>query len=259
MVKCKTVEKTLMILELISNSPDGITLSQIYKQLNMPKATVYDILQTLYSYDAIYYNDPNLKTYVIGSKMFAISQAYTKNSHLINYSKEKLIEHSNKYGLTVAAHKRVEGRSVVIYQYEPQNATINSSGVGESSPLFATPEGKVFLAFLDETTYEKILNDAKETLHYTEKELNDILEEVEKIKKDGYIIDNGQSKGYMCVYAIPVFNFENKMVGVLSALRAKDTETKKDVKMQMSSLLEIGDYVSKKQGYKGDFYERIKL
>ena len=56
-------------------------LSEIYKELDMPKATVYDILQALYAEDAVYYKNEIAKTYVIGSKIFAIGQAYTKNSN----------------------------------------------------------------------------------------------------------------------------------------------------------------------------------
>ena len=40
----KSVVKALKILELISKHQEGITLSEIYKELDMPKATVYDIL-----------------------------------------------------------------------------------------------------------------------------------------------------------------------------------------------------------------------
>ena len=68
----RTVSRILQILELIAKHDEGLTLGQIYRMLDIPKATVYDFLQTLYRADAIYYKDLRLKNYVIGSKMFAI-------------------------------------------------------------------------------------------------------------------------------------------------------------------------------------------
>lgn len=247
----KTVEKTLRILELISNSPDGITLSNIYKTLDLPKATVYDILQTLYKEDAIYYKDQNLKTYVIGSKIFAISQAYTKNSHLINFSREKLKELSDKYGLTCFANKRIENRSVIIHKYEPKNVKITTSDVGSSFSLTSNVVGKTFIAYMEPNKIEKIIAncDNKESL---QKELMDI-------RKNKFAIDNGLEKSYMCSYAVPVYNFENKVVGVLSASRVIENETEEDIKEQIIELIEVARYVSIKQGYKGDFYESIKF
>ena len=79
----KAVIKALKILELISKSEEGLTLSEIYKEAEMPKATTYDILQALYMEDAVYYKNEILKTYVIGSKLFTIGQSYMKNSNFI--------------------------------------------------------------------------------------------------------------------------------------------------------------------------------
>lgn len=247
----KTVEKTLRILELISNSPDGITLSNIYKTLDLPKATVYDILQTLYKEDAIYYKDQNLKTYVIGSKIFAISQAYTKNSHLINFSRDKLKEISDKYGLTCFAHKRVENSCVIIYKYEPKNAKITTSDVGTGFSFTSNVVGKTFIAYMNPQKQEQIIINSEDPIN--------LVNELKEIRNNKYAIDNGVEKSYMCSYAVPVYNFENKVVGVLSASRVIENETENDIKMQLADLTEAAKYVSIKQGYKGDFYENIKF
>mgnify|MGYP001769625095 CR=1 FL=1 len=43
----RTVSRILQILELIAKHDEGLTLGQIYRMLDIPKATVYDFLQTL--------------------------------------------------------------------------------------------------------------------------------------------------------------------------------------------------------------------
>ena len=44
----RSVSRILAILELIAKHDEGLTLGQIYRILEIPKATVYDFLQTLY-------------------------------------------------------------------------------------------------------------------------------------------------------------------------------------------------------------------
>ena len=84
MASAKTVEKTMDILQLISKYPDGLTLTEIYKALDLPKVTVYDILKRLYAQEALYYRDYHLKKYAIGPKMFSIGQAFANNTNFID-------------------------------------------------------------------------------------------------------------------------------------------------------------------------------
>lgn len=53
----KSVDRILRILELISKNPNGITLSQISRELGIPKSTAFDFLQALYKADAVYFKD----------------------------------------------------------------------------------------------------------------------------------------------------------------------------------------------------------
>lgn len=248
----KSVEKTLKILELISKYPEGITLSDIYKELGMPKATVYDILQALYKDDAIYYKEPHLKTYVIGSKIFAIGQAYTKNSNFINFASPLLKKFADKYGLTVFANKRLADKIVSIYKYESTKTKITTNDVGIQTPLTSSVSGKVFLAFASETRQKELLKGILEK-EFRNKEKGDytkLLLELDSIKNNGFGIDNGVSESYICSFAVPVFNFENKAVGVISAIRLVNNETEEEIKTQIDEFIEIANYVSQKQGYK---------
>ena len=107
MAQNKAVIKALKILEFISKSKDGVTLSEIAHELDMPKATTFDILKALYQEDAIYYKNEKTKTYAIGSKMFTIGEKYTKNSNFIEFSQELLKDFGNKYGNNVSQKYRI--------------------------------------------------------------------------------------------------------------------------------------------------------
>src|SRR5690554_8162562 len=120
----RSVKRILSILELIAAHPEGLTLGQIYRELDMPKATAYDFLQTLYRADAIYYKDPRLKNYVIGSKMFAIGSVYTKNSNLIEASQFELKDFAESHGRSVIVTNRINEKMVYVYKYQPSSSKV---------------------------------------------------------------------------------------------------------------------------------------
>lgn len=252
MASNKSVEKAIKILELISKYPDGITLSGIYKALDMPKATVYDILQALYKEDAIYYKDPNQKTFVIGSKVFAIGQAYTKNSNFINYASPLLKQYADRHNLTVFACKRLADKTVGIYKYESPKTKISTEDVGYQQPLQYDIGGKVFLAFLPEERRKELLAGIlKDDYSGVENSFyKKLVSDIEKIQKCGYGLDNGDTSSYLCSIALPVFNMDNKVSGVIKASRIIEKETEADIEKEISELKEIAEYVSRKQGYK---------
>lgn len=132
----KSVDRILRILELISKNPNGITLSQISRELGIPKSTAFDFLQALYKADAVYFKDEVSKRYVIGSKIYAIGQAYQKNSSLITVCKPIVKNLGNKYGNLLIVTKRVDNNIVYVHKYENDESKIATFEIGGSISLF---------------------------------------------------------------------------------------------------------------------------
>lgn len=252
MASNKSVERALQILELISKYPEGITLADIYKQLKMPKSTVYDILQALYKEDAIYYKNPDLKTYVIGSKIFAIGQAYTKNSNFINFAKDKLKDFANKYDITVFACKRIADKVVYIYKYESPKTKIITNDIGVQMPLYSSAPGKAFLSFLNEEKRKHLLGQVKTNVYNNAEapEYLKLLNDIKHFQEVGYVLDDGETENYIRHYAIPVYNFEDKVTGVISASGIINGESHEEILNRINEFQKIAEYISEKQGYK---------
>lgn len=248
----KSVEKALKILELIAKYPEGITLAEIYKQLKLPKASVFDILQALYKEDAIYYKDQNLKTYVIGSKIFSIGQAYTKNSNFINFASQGLKDFANKYDLTAFASKRLGDKVIYIYKYESPRTKIITHDIGVQIPLHQHSAGKAFLAFLNEEKRNQLLSEIKDKVFNGEetKEFRKLLAEIARYQYLGYVVDNGETEGYIRHFAVPVYNFENKVTGVICASGLMGIYSDQEIEEQIKEFKEVAEYISEKQGYR---------
>ncbi len=248
----KSVIKTLKILELISKNPSGLTLSEICKELEMPKATAFDILQALYQEDAVYYKNEALKNYVIGSKLFTISQSYTKNSNFISFARPLLSEFAEKYQASTFACKRLGTKVTYVYKYESSKMRLSTADTGTQVPLYQTVPGICFLTFLNSEKsielQERILN--KDFNGKKTKEYKEIENKINTYKKLGYVIDNGKTDSLVCDLAVPVFNFENKVTGVIYATRLITADAP-NLNEYIKEFIEIAKTISIKQGYGG--------
>ncbi len=232
----RSVVRLLSILELIAKHDEGLTLGQIYRMLDIPKATVYDFLQTLYKADAIYYKDPRLKNYVIGSKMFAIGSVYTKNSNLIEASQYELKEFANRYGRTVFATKRINDKIVYVYKYQPSSSkVVTPQEIGSVSRDFENSAlGKCYAVF--------------------DKKVENVdVEGYQEIKSNKYVYSSLDNASHICTLAVPVYNFENRVVGVLVASDLATEETNRE--LLAKEFVQIAERISHKLGYIGTFNE----
>ncbi len=218
------------MLELISRHPEGLTLGQIYRMLDIPKATAYDFLQTLYKADAIYYKDPRLKTYVIGSKMFAIGSVYNKNSNLIEAAQFDLTHFADFYGFTVFITKRINDNIIYIFKYQPKNSRIMmQEEIGTITQDFnKSVPGQCYMIF------DHQLEDPNMT-------------ELDFVKSQQCIMSKDLGNPGIITLATPVYNFENRVVGVLVA--SNFIQTGHDQDTVMHSLVKIAQQTSRKLGY----------
>lgn len=237
-----SVLKSFQILEVISQYPEGINLSGIVRETKLPKSTVFDICNALYQTDAIYFKDPIAKTYVIGSKMYIMGQVYTQNSNFIIACEPVLKEFAEKYGVSVSAAKRLHNTSVNVFKYESKKSKVITPDLGTQVRLNEDVCGKVFLAYLDKNSLPKKLEQLN--LQNNSK----ILLELQQIRENGFGFDDNVSSKYIHSIAVPIFNFENKCIGVITSTSLKTT--KNDVDEQIGNLMLIANKVSKILGYR---------
>lgn len=237
-----SVLKAFKILEVISQYPEGITFTNIVKETNLPKSTVFDLCNALYQVDAIYFKNPTSKTYVIGSKMYIMGQVYTQNSNFILACEPYLKQYADQYDLTVSAAKRLHNTTVNVYKYESKKSKVITPELGAQVKLDENVSGKVFLAYMNE-------EDRKERLVNLGVHIDkSLIKELSKIKEQGFAFDGNVSSEYIYSIAVPVFNFENKVIGTISATSLKNDESK--VKEQVENLVNISRTVSKILGYR---------
>ncbi|MDR2867582.1 MAG: helix-turn-helix domain-containing protein [Acholeplasmatales bacterium] len=201
-----SVNKILAILDLISKHDEGLTLSQIYRILDIKKATCYDFLRTLYYHDAIYYKDPFRKNYVIGSKMFAIGSVYIHNSNFVDATNYYIGDLANKYQKTVVASKQINEKIVYVNKVEPLVAIVNS---------------KIEIGLIENYSKDNPIH----------KKFMEALDSIGINFTTSYGVHHINSQ--LGILTIPIYNFENRVCGVISTIglasEAPSNEERRDL------------------------------
>lgn len=117
--------------------------------------------------------------------------------------------------------------------------------------LYENVAGMAFLTFLNDEKVKDLLEriykqefKGKQTHTYKE-----IISKLAKYKNSDCILDNGETDSFVCELAVPVYNFEKKMTGVIYAVRLAFDETS-EVDAYVKEFKEIAEIISSKQGYK---------
>ena len=84
-----SLEKTIKIIELLSEQPRGSRLSELSSLIHLPQSSVHHILATLALYDYVAQN-PDTKKYSLGFRFLEISRRVLNNTDIRDVAREDL-------------------------------------------------------------------------------------------------------------------------------------------------------------------------
>jgi len=140
-----SVSRAIEILDLIGNTGSkGVT--EISRELNIPKSTSYQIIMTLVDAE-ILEKDDERNHYHLGLKLFQLGNLSRYNLQINKVSVALLQQLNEQFDETI--HLTVlEGNEVLYLNcFESTKRLRTHSAVGEKAPLYNTGVGKAMLAF----------------------------------------------------------------------------------------------------------------
>lgn len=210
----RTTFRAMEILKLLARTPNGMTLSEIGASLDLPKASAFDIVQTLRQ---THFLRETGKRFSIGFMAHEVGMAYDPHRDLYGVAKPHLI--------AIADELRMAG-SLVQYEGEGLNYVIEHRPLGSiispgasSGPDFihASASGKVLLAFMTEAKRKKALSTLK-FVPFTERTITSMdlfMTELEKVRRQGYAVDEREFNELMTCVSTPIF-IRNQTVATIT-------------------------------------------
>lgn len=205
--------RVIKILEVLRNSDDGLNLTEISEETEIPKSTLSPIIKTLMETNFIEIKD---NKYLIGFGAYKIGNAYNYRSDALSiirsYMKDIVGECNEICQLGVYENKMV----FYIAKEEPKRAIKIVSSVGTRIAANAPALGKALLSQFDD---DYIIKNFKDNMvKYTDKTTLDIeklLLQVNSVRKEGYALELGEIDEDIRCVAIPL-SIDGKVVAALS-------------------------------------------
>jgi DNA-binding IclR family transcriptional regulator len=202
--RVQVVERAIDILDVLGRG--HATLSEVTKDVGLPKGTTYRILSSL-QYRGLVVKDPVDNSWLLGPGFLRMSQAQTPwfgaLAFLAEPAMKRVLEQSRE---TVALHVRVGTERICVAELPSPEPIRYSAKVGEPLPLYVGATGKILLAQIDPPALERMVG-ILDLQPMTEKTILDpdvLLASVIKARDDGYAMSEGERVDSSAGISVPI-------------------------------------------------------
>jgi DNA-binding IclR family transcriptional regulator len=210
------LERALSILESLSRSKHGLTLSQLARTLELPKSSVHCLLLTFERHGYLR-RDENSGRYRLGLRLCDLANVALGGVMLRDQAAPYLNQLRESTQLTTHLAVLEQDEVVLIEKIEPLTSRINS-WVGKRMDVHCTALGKALTAYLPEEQVEALVRRRGMLRHNdnTIATFRRLKEELEQVRKQGYSVDDEEEEiGVRCLGAA-ILNANQQAIAAVS-------------------------------------------
>jgi DNA-binding IclR family transcriptional regulator len=211
-----TALKALRTLEIIADTPDELSVSDVAERMQTDKTTAYRMLLTLEEAGYVTRNEYS-KRFKLAYKVVSLSRNLLAENEVSKLILQTLRDISSSTEETLHFSVLDGYESVLIHRVKGSHLVNVDFQIGDRAPLHATSIGKVLLAFQDYRFIEEILS--HDLPKYTENTIIDpdtLRRELQHIRSQGYALDDHEYSDSMRCIAVPVFEGGGRLAGGIS-------------------------------------------
>ena len=217
MLLIESLERAIRVLDLFSSDVPEWTVSEVSRELDLPKTTAWEYMQTMTDLGLL--RRRGRTHYRLAWRAFQIGLRARITSEIAGPARAEMGELVEKLNETVQLASR-HGRDAVFLEKmsPPSGLRTNVTRVSERLPAHCTAVGKVLLAALPFGEIRKLFA-AGELTRLTEQStrtLEALKDELSKVREQGYAVDMEETLEGMCCVAVPVTNEHGDVAWALS-------------------------------------------
>ncbi len=194
----------MTVLDLLGDSPDGLTVAEIARRLDVHPSTASRLLGTIAG-GGLIERDAATQRFRIGARVVGLAAAAVDRLPVVSQARPQL-EHLSAVTSETANLAIRDGFHVVyVDQVTPAQTVVMASWVGRRSPVHASSSGKVLVAFGDRALQEAVLGRALDAVTARTIVSPSELEEVwAQTRRQGYAASSGELEDALVTIAAPV-------------------------------------------------------
>lgn len=216
----QSVDRSMVLLEKLAEEKNGIGISRLAEATGLHKSTVHRLLGTLMNRGYVE-KEVDSDKYKLGKKILFLASSILDSMDLRKLANPYLRKLANETNEVV--HLSILDGDEAVYIDKLEGDNINSSvrmnsQIGKRVPLYCTAVGKILVSHFDDSTIKALIKEEK-MIRLTDRtitNLDDLIQEINKVRKLGYALDDVENEeGIRCV-AVPIYNKEGKIIASAS-------------------------------------------
>jgi DNA-binding IclR family transcriptional regulator len=237
--------RALAVLELLANSPNGLTLAEVGRKLRIPKSSAHCILLTFLRQDYVTRSE-RTRRYVLGQKVFSLASHALAGQEV----REAAMPHLRQLMLTtnLTVHMGVlDGTdAILVAKVDPPGVTGLATWLGRRMEVHCTGVGKALIAYLPQSELEQFVRSRTFPRHNENTIVSSrrLLQELDKVRSAGHATDDEEDEvGYRCI-GVPVFQ-KDHVVAAISVAGSVLQVTNENTKELLRHLTRTADLIQK--------------
>lgn len=247
----------MAVLERLATSQNGLGLSELTRELSMPKSSTYVTLLTLERLGYLHRNQETGR-YMFGMKILSLSNMAVNGLNLRKLAAPYLRQLMNRTKLTVHMAIQEQHEAVIIEKADSPFTPKVETWVGKRMGIHCTAAGKALLSDWSEEDIDKLIRFGlpryNDNTIVSPKKLK---KELATVAKEGYALDDEEETiGSRCVGA-PIRDQTGKVVAAVSVAGYKQQIHQDTFSSLVSCVQETAASISNELCYPGDLKDGI--
>lgn len=206
-----------MLLELLGNADQGLGVSTLAQQSQLPVGTTHRLLNTLKQLGYVE-QDRETHKYTLGLRFLNLRGAIINQLNLAAVAMPVMKELMQRVNETVHLAIFNEGEIVYIERVEGLQTQGMYTRIGKRAPAHSTALGKTMLAYMPEAVVHQVVErrGLPRFSSTTITTLPELVRELEAIRLRGYALDNGETGEPVRCVAAPVRDYTGQVIAAIS-------------------------------------------
>lgn len=214
----RAAKRALELIEHVAASDDPVSLSELARQLDLPKSSAHALARTLADEGYLLRDDRG--AYALGPRLLSLIGRLPHRLELPRVARPFMEELVETFGETAILGIRQGDHVVYIEQVEAPQMIRYVAPLGEGRPLHATSIGKVILAAMSPDEADRVLRGVKleRFTEHTLTGLRALRGELASVREQGYAVNREESMEGIAAIAVPIHEGGDEQGRVIAGL-----------------------------------------
>lgn len=248
MSNIQIIDRVTMILQSFTSSKYEMGISELAVETSLSKSTVHRLALAMTSSGLLNY-DESAKKFRPGAMFLHMANVVKTNLSLLKVCKPYMTKLRDTTQETVML-KVVDNDAAVAVECIETEANLRlTTQPGLRYLLYTGASSKVLLAYMEDQEIKSVLKDGIQKLTDNTPSYDEVLRQIEEIRKNGYAVSIGERVDDGVGVSVPIFDSSQMNVASLSLIAPSHRLTKEKIDNVLPALIDVGKTISIELGF----------